>query len=187
MGASDDRKDAGKPAAPIIADPSLERPAPHRASDHIADPAASDAAARVYSDALLRHAAAADAIIRLSGPSASATAVSPICGSIITADLIIGQDGRIGALGFSIEACALTKTVVSVLHARLPGKALADVRKLHQDMETMLQADGPPPAGDFGDLAILQPVKDFKARHNAILLPFVAIENAFAAYEEKLK
>ena len=35
------------------------------------------------------------------------------------------------------------------------------------------------PAGDWAALRILEPVKDYKARHNSILLPFEAVEKAF--------
>ena len=48
-------------------------------------------------------------------------------------------------------------------------------------MRKMLKAGGPPPAGRWADLAVLEPVKDYKARHASTLLVFDAVENALAA------
>jgi NifU-like protein involved in Fe-S cluster formation len=52
-------------------------------------------------------------------------------------------------------------------------------------MRKMLKADGPPPGGRWADLAVLQPVKDYKARHASTLLVFDAVEKALAEAEEK--
>ena len=39
----------------------------------------------------------------------------------------------------------------------------------------MLKSDGPPPKGRFADLAVLQAVKDYPARHASTLLAFDAV------------
>ena len=38
----------------------------------------------------------------------------------------------------------------------------------------MLKENGPPPKGKWADIAILEPVRDFKARHASTLLTFDA-------------
>ena len=38
----------------------------------------------------------------------------------------------------------------------------------------MLKESGPVPSGRFADAAVLQPVKDFKARHASTMLTFEA-------------
>ena len=52
-------------------------------------------------------------------------------------------------------------------------------------MRKMLKAGGPPPTGRWADLAVLQPVKDYKARHASTLLVFDAVEAALAKAEAK--
>lgn len=109
---------------------------------------------------------------------ASAKSVSPICGSEITVQMTLDGE-RIKSFGFEVEACALTKSVVAVMAKAIIGKTRADVARAGNELEAML--DGQPvfPSGDWDKLRILEPVKDFKARHNSILLPFEAVEKAF--------
>jgi NifU-like protein involved in Fe-S cluster formation len=52
-------------------------------------------------------------------------------------------------------------------------------------MRQMLKAGGAPPTGRWADLAVLEPVKDYKARHASTLLVFDAVEAALAKAEAK--
>jgi NifU-like protein involved in Fe-S cluster formation len=52
-------------------------------------------------------------------------------------------------------------------------------------MRKMLKEEGPPPQGKWRDLAVLEPVRDYKARHASTLLVFDAVENAIAQIEAK--
>jgi NifU-like protein involved in Fe-S cluster formation len=45
-------------------------------------------------------------------------------------------------------------------------------------MRAMLKEEGPPPTGRWADLAILEPVRNYKARHASTLLVFDAVEKA---------
>ncbi len=47
----------------------------------------------------------------------------------------------------------------------------------------MLKDGAPPPTGRFADLAVLEPVRAYKARHASTLLVFDAIEQAMAQIE----
>jgi NifU-like protein involved in Fe-S cluster formation len=42
----------------------------------------------------------------------------------------------------------------------------------------MLKEKGPQPTGRWADLGVLQPVRDYKARHTSTLLVFDAVERA---------
>lgn len=116
----------------------------------------------------------------LDKPDLSAKAVSPICGSEIEVQLKVKND-RIEAFGFEVEACALTKSVVAVMKKAIIGKTRADVKRAGEELEAMLDGKPVVPSGDWAKLVILEPVKDYKARHNSILLPFEAVEKAFNA------
>ena len=52
-------------------------------------------------------------------------------------------------------------------------------------MRRMLKSNGPPPGGRWADLAVLEPVRDYKARHASTLLVFDAVETALAEAERK--
>jgi NifU-like protein involved in Fe-S cluster formation len=52
-------------------------------------------------------------------------------------------------------------------------------------MRRMLKENGPPPTGRWADLAILEPVRDYKARHASTLLVFDAVERALDEIEAR--
>jgi NifU-like protein involved in Fe-S cluster formation len=47
----------------------------------------------------------------------------------------------------------------------------------------MLKENGPAPGGRWADLAVLEPVRDFKARHASTLLTFDAVVDAIGKAE----
>jgi NifU-like protein involved in Fe-S cluster formation len=52
-------------------------------------------------------------------------------------------------------------------------------------MRRMLKENGAPPTGRWSDLAILEMVRDYKARHASTLLVFDAVEDAIAEIEKR--
>jgi len=120
----------------------------------------------------------------IENPETSADAVSPICGSEITVGLIT-ENGRVTQFGYEVEACALTRAVVAVMNKAIIGKSRTEIAAAGHELEQMLEGAGVLPQGDWAALKILEPVKDYKARHNSILLPFEAVDKAFAALVKK--
>jgi len=60
------------------------------------------------------------------------------------------------------------------------GQSFDDVSQAHKAMKNMLKGNGIENfKGEWQKLSILEPVKDYKARHNSILLTFVALEKSF--------
>ena len=114
----------------------------------------------------------------LPAPEVTAKAVSPICGSEVTVELMTDGD-TVTAFGYEVEACALTRSVVAVMQRAILGKSRAEITKAGDALEDMLAGKPVLPTGDWERLKILEPVKDYKARHNSILLPFEAVEKAF--------
>jgi NifU-like protein involved in Fe-S cluster formation len=49
----------------------------------------------------------------------------------------------------------------------------------------MLKENGAPPAGKWADIAVLEPVRDYKARHASTLLTFDAVVSAIDQIEKK--
>ena len=65
------------------------------------------------------------------------------------------------------------------------GARAAELREVGAAMRKMLKEGGPPPDGKWGDLAVLEPVRDYKARHASTLLVFDAVEDAIRQIEAK--
>jgi NifU-like protein involved in Fe-S cluster formation len=65
------------------------------------------------------------------------------------------------------------------------GSTAVELRAVGAAMRKMLKEGGPPPDGKWGDLAVLEPVRDYKARHASTLLVFDAVEDAIRQIEAK--
>jgi NifU-like protein involved in Fe-S cluster formation len=138
----------------------------------------------VYNERLVALAARAEAPSRLENPDARVRAVSPICGSEIEVDIEL-KNGKISGFGFAVQACALTKSVVAVMRSAMIGKSRPEIQTASAELAAMLEGKGTYPSGDWAELRLLEPVKDYKARHNSILLPFEAVEMAFEQIKER--
>ena len=51
----------------------------------------------------------------------------------------------------------------------------------------MLKENGTPPQGKWADIALLEPVRDYKARHASTMLTFDAVVSAIDQIESKRK
>lgn len=142
----------------------------------------------LYNEKILNFAAHIGQTDRLDAPDVTVTHHSPLCGSRITVDLGLGSDGRVAAYGQQVRACALGQAAASILGQHIVGQQPADLRALADMMRSMLKDNGPAPGSDFAggvfaDLEVLVPVRDHKARHNAVLLPFEAVVKALDQIE----
>lgn len=114
---------------------------------------------------------------RLAHPDASATAHSKLCGSTITVDLVM-SGGRISDYGQTVKACLLGQAAASVVGREIVGSTPDELHAIARQMRAMLKDNGPPPAGRWADLGVLEPVRDYKARHASTSLVFDAVEKA---------
>lgn len=138
----------------------------------------------IYNQRILELSANTPNTPRLAKPHATATAHSKLCGSTVTVDLELTGD-RVTGYGQTVKACLLGQAAASVMGHNIVGSQAQELRDVADAMRKMLKAGGPPPEGRWADLAVLQPVKDYKARHASTLLVFDAVERALAAVEEK--
>lgn len=135
------------------------------------------ALSEIYNTRIIELAAAIPRAERLAAPDATATAHSKLCGSTITVDLKL-EGGRVSAFGQLVKACLLGQAAASVMGREIVGSTPQELRAVGAQMRRMLKQGGDPPAGRWADLAVLQPVKDHKARHASTLLAFEAVERA---------
>jgi NifU-like protein involved in Fe-S cluster formation len=138
----------------------------------------------IYNQKILELSANIAAAERLPDADATATAHSKLCGSTVTVDLKMEGD-RVTAFGQTVKACLLGQAAASVMARNIVGSSAGELREVGSTMRKMLKAGAPPPAGRWADLAVLEPVKDYKARHASTLLVFDAVEAALAKAEAK--
>ena len=138
----------------------------------------------IYSQRILELAAGMPRTARLAMPEATATAYSKLCGSTVTIDLAMEGD-VVTDYGQSVKACLLGQSAASVMGREVIGSSAAELRAVGAAMRKMLKEDGAPPLGKWGDLAVLEPVRDYKARHASTLLVFDAVEDAISQIEAK--
>jgi NifU-like protein involved in Fe-S cluster formation len=67
------------------------------------------------------------------------------------------------------------------------GSTPDELRSVREAMRTMLRENGPPPEGRWADLAVLEPVRDYRARHASTLLTFDAVVDALDQIEARKK
>ncbi|HZT49766.1 MAG TPA: iron-sulfur cluster assembly scaffold protein [Hyphomicrobiaceae bacterium] len=138
----------------------------------------------IYNQRILELSANIAAAERLADADATATAHSKLCGSTVTVDLKVEND-HVTAYGQTVKACLLGQAAASVMGRNIVGTSAEELREVGATMRRMLKAGGPPPGGRWADLAVLEPVKDYKARHASTLLVFDAVEAALAKVEAK--
>ncbi len=123
---------------------------------------------------------------RLPHPDASASAHSKLCGSTVKVDVSM-QDGLVSDFAHEVKACALGQASSSIMARHVVGSSPAELRELRETVRKMLKENGAPPQGKWGDIALLEPVRDYKARHASTLLTFDAVVDAVDQIEAKAK
>lgn len=138
----------------------------------------------VYNRRILELAGGIPRLGRLDQPDASATAHSKLCGSTVTVDLKMDGD-TITDFAHEVKACALGQASSSIMARNVVGAKAAELRSLRDTVRKMLKENGAPPNGKWADIAVLEPVRDYKARHASTMLTFDAVVDAIGQIEGK--
>lgn len=138
----------------------------------------------LYNDRIIELAAKIPPASKLSAPHGSASAHSKLCGSTIAVELALKGD-TVADYAQTVKACLLGQASASIVAQNIVGTSETELREVAARMRRMLKEKGPPPEGRWADLAVLEPVRDVKARHTSTLLVFEAIERAFDAARAK--
>jgi NifU-like protein involved in Fe-S cluster formation len=138
----------------------------------------------IYSNRIFEFAAAIPHTDRLAQPDGSATAHSKLCGSTITVDVKLDGD-RVVDFGQTVKACLLGQTSASILGREIVGSTVSELHEVAGTMRAMLKSGGSPPTGRWADLSVLEPVREYKARHASTLLVFDAVERALDTAQQR--
>ena len=140
----------------------------------------------VYNSRILELAGNIPRLGRLASPDATATAHSKLCGSTVTVDLKMEGD-TVTDFSHVVKACALGQASSSVMARHVVGSNAAELRSLRETVRRMLKENGAPPTGKWAEMAVLEPVRDYKARHASTMLTFDAVAAAIDQIEAKRK
>lgn len=140
--------------------------------------------APLYNTDILRLAASIPHHRRLADPQASVEKRSATCGSRVTVDVRLDQQGRLCDLGLEVRACALGQASASLLAAHAVGKSVTELAAARDALADWLAGEGSEP-GFWPGFAIITPARAYPARHASIRLGFEALAEAAALAAER--
>ncbi|WP_262296374.1 iron-sulfur cluster assembly scaffold protein [Microvirga sesbaniae] len=138
----------------------------------------------IYSRRILELAADIPHLGRLPDPDASATAHSKLCGSTVNVYVKL-EDDVVTAFAHEVKACALGQASSSIMGRNIIGATIEELRGVRDAASRLLKAGGEAPQGKWGELKVLEPLRDYKARHASILLTFEAVVDALDQIEAR--
>ena len=140
----------------------------------------------VYNSRILELAGNIPRLGRLGDPDATATAHSKLCGSTVTVDLKMDGD-TVTDFSHDVKACALGQASSSIMASQIVGSTASELRELREAVRKMLKENGAPPpsSSKWADIALLEPVRDYKARHASNMLTFDAVVDAIGQIEAR--
>ena len=137
----------------------------------------------VYNQRILELAGNIPRLGRLDQPQGSATAHSKLCGSTVTVDLAL-KDGKVSDFAHDVKACALGQASSSIMARNIIGATPDELRAVREQVRRMLKENGQPPGdGRWQDIRVLEPVREYKARHASTMLTFDAVVDALDKIE----
>jgi len=135
--------------------------------------------APLYNATILRLASSIPHHARLPDAQATAERRSPVCGSRVTVDVRLDEDGRVAAIGQEVRACALGQASSALMGEHALGRSVDELAVARDALAAFLagQRDDP---GEWPGLEIFGPARPHAARHASIRLAFEAIAEAAA-------
>jgi len=132
--------------------------------------------APLYNTEILRLAASLAAVERLANPGATVERRSPVCGSRVTVDVNVDQEGRVSEVGLLVRACALGQAASSLMAAHAVGRDVITLNLARDQLSLWLADEGPMP--NWPGVEIFSPALPHTARHSSIRLAFEAVAEA---------
>ncbi|PTW61643.1 NifU-like protein involved in Fe-S cluster formation [Breoghania corrubedonensis] len=131
----------------------------------------------IYNSRILELAGNIPRLGRLDDADGSAKAHSKLCGSTVVVDVKV-ENGVVTDFAHDVKACALGQASSSIMASHVIGATAQELHEVRDAMRAMLKENGAPPEGRFAECAVLEPVRDYKARHASTMLTFEATVDA---------
>jgi len=140
--------------------------------------------APLYNQEILRLAASIPYQERLADPMGSSEKRSPICGSRVTVDVTVDDEGRVAELGMLVRACALGQASSALMAGNAVGRTPEELAVARDALTAWLAGEGEMP--DWPGLEVLTPALPHSARHPSIRLAFEAAAEATAEARDRV-
>jgi nitrogen fixation NifU-like protein len=113
---------------------------------------------------------------RLAAPTKSARRDNPLCGDRVTIDVTLA-DGKVAEIAHQVRGCLLCQASAVALATAAVGRDAAGVAALRHDAERAIGRESGKAHEPFD---AFEPVANHKARHECVLLPFEALQDALS-------
>jgi NifU-like protein involved in Fe-S cluster formation len=134
----------------------------------------------LYTTEILRLAASLYGPRELERVDGGAELRSPTCGSRVSISVQLDRDRRVEAISQRVHACAFGQASAALLERHAIGRAHDDISEALVLLSRWLAEEQDEPYGWPG-IRALEPARERKGRHGAILLPFRALLAAIEA------
>jgi NifU-like protein involved in Fe-S cluster formation len=133
---------------------------------------------KLYSNRILALAAQVPSQTPLAQADAVVKKRAPLCGSTVSVELSIDQNGKIQEFTQDVKACALGQAAAAVVAKAAKGQDLQTILRARDQLRAMLRENGTAPIAPFEGFEALVPAKEYKNRHASILLSIEATAEA---------
>lgn len=134
----------------------------------------------LYTTEILRLAASLYGPRELERVDGGAELRSPTCGSRVSTSVQLDRERRVEAISQQVHACAFGQASAALLERHAIGRAHDDISEALILLSRWLAEEQDEPDGWPG-IVVLEPARERKARHGAILLPFRTLLAAIEA------
>jgi NifU-like protein involved in Fe-S cluster formation len=139
--------------------------------------------APLYNMEILRLAAAIPHHERLEQPGGTSEKRSPVCGSRVTVDIAVDEQGKVAEVGMLVRACALGQASAALMGEAVLGRTPAEIAVARDQLTAWLagERDVPP---EWPGMELFVPALPHRGRHASIRLAFEAAAEAAAQAAE---
>jgi nitrogen fixation NifU-like protein len=132
---------------------------------------------RLYQERIVALAKAKTGAGKLAAPTKSARRDNPLCGDRVSIDVTLDDKGRIAEIAHQVRGCLLCQASASALASVAVGRDAASIADLRHDAERAIGREIGEAHEPFSAFA---PVREHRSRHECVLLPFEALEDALS-------
>ena len=123
----------------------------------------------LYSEKILQFASDISLTDRINAPSITIKKRSPLCGSMITIDLVL-KENKIVNFGQEVKACALGQASASIFSKQILNVNTDQIFKVRSEVLAMLKKNVSNVSEPFNDYNYLSLASEYKNRHASIML-----------------
>lgn len=122
----------------------------------------------------------------LSEPDLQAEGYNPFCGDQVKLTMGLDEAGRVARVGFEGQGCSISQASASMLTDLVKGKSLDEAVGMVGAFKGVMQGAKftPQQEDEFGELTVLEGVRQFPVRVKCALLAWTTLQDAIAEHRK---